>query len=164
MNLRGRIWFVRCVHFLNEDLYPLNRAVYDSQVAPAYAKEHGHAPADPHEVKAAYFDHPFFRTVLAVYRTTQEMLWDDVGETVERQLPALIDRARGYRAATGTLRLDPDLEISRLCSCGRYPRDAGQFPDGDRHRRRIRRRALRSWRQRVRDVGVGPVQRIGSPI
>ncbi len=98
-------------HFLNEDLYPLNRAVYDSQVAPAYAKQHGHAPADPQEVKAAYFDHPFFRTVLAVYRTTQEMLWDDVGETVERQLPALIDRARGYRAATGTLRLDPDLEI-----------------------------------------------------
>ena len=49
-------------------------------------------------------------------RIIQEFTWDTVGESIERQLPSLIERARRIRerpSKFGTLRLDPDLAAPR---------------------------------------------------
>jgi SAM-dependent methyltransferase len=46
-----------------------------------------------------------------INRGTQELLWDTVGEIVERQVEALKQAARDIRPAGGTLRLDPDLAL-----------------------------------------------------
>jgi ubiquinone/menaquinone biosynthesis C-methylase UbiE len=49
-------------------------------------------------------------------RVTQEMLYDIVGPSIERQLPELIDKARTLRGRQGDLVLDPDLETPRYLS------------------------------------------------
>ena len=44
-------------------------------------------------------------------RTSQELLYESVGPSVERQLPALQSRAKAYAGRRGTLELDPTLQI-----------------------------------------------------
>lgn len=46
-------------------------------------------------------------------RVTQEMLYDTVGPSIERQLPDLISQAQALRGKKGSLTLDPDLEMPR---------------------------------------------------
>ncbi|MDE5093183.1 MAG: class I SAM-dependent methyltransferase [Trichodesmium sp. St11_bin5] len=44
-------------------------------------------------------------------RTIQEMMWESVATTVERQLPELIEQAKDREAPQGTVTLDPELKI-----------------------------------------------------
>jgi SAM-dependent methyltransferase len=52
-----------------------------------------------------------YRAFSLLNRATQELLWDTVGESVERQLPQLKATARQLPDAGGTLRLDPDFVL-----------------------------------------------------
>jgi ubiquinone/menaquinone biosynthesis C-methylase UbiE len=54
---------------------------------------------------------PYYQFWSELLRTSQEMMWESVGSSVERQLPELIEHARGNGGALGSLRLDPDLEV-----------------------------------------------------
>jgi ubiquinone/menaquinone biosynthesis C-methylase UbiE len=54
-------------------------------------------------------DSETFRTWIAMKRTAQEMMWESVCGTVDRQLDALNDRGR-IAAPLGSLTLDPDFE------------------------------------------------------
>ena len=47
----------------------------------------------------------------SMMRTTQEVLYDTVGPSIERQLPELIDRARSFRGKLGSLTLDDGVEM-----------------------------------------------------
>lgn len=47
----------------------------------------------------------------SMMRTTQEVLYDTVGPSIERQLPELIDRARSFRGTLGSLTLDDSVEM-----------------------------------------------------
>ena len=52
----------------------------------------------------------------ALQRTSQELMWDSVVDSLERQLPQLNDKARQFakkRRHGGTLTLDPELEIPK---------------------------------------------------
>lgn len=83
------------------------RIVYDRRIAPRLA------PKDRHAARKALSGDGHYQMASALKRTAQEMMWDSVGVCVERQLPALIDRAKPKTRERGTLRLDPSLVIPR---------------------------------------------------
>ena len=72
----------------------------------------GRAPRDHHEVRKLMEGEPSTKMWSAMARTIQEMLWDGVGESVERQLPDLIARSH-IAKPLGTLTLDPALQVPR---------------------------------------------------
>jgi SAM-dependent methyltransferase len=109
---RARDAFIASLReFTMAELYPQLRTHYQEVLAPRYAKEHGEPPSTVDRVRAVMEDSPLYMGYSLLVRATQELLWDTVGEAVERQLPALIDRAWSVRAGKGSLLLDPSLPV-----------------------------------------------------
>ena len=98
--------------YMEEDVYPVDAAVYEKKALPQFKKEHGRAPENHHEVRKLMEREPSTQLWSAIARTIQEMLWDGTGNTVERQLPDLISRAK-IAEPLGTLTLDPALKAPR---------------------------------------------------
>ena len=98
--------------YMEEDVYPVDAAVYERKALPQFKKEHGRAPKNHHEVRKLMEREPSTQLWSAMARTIQEMLWDGAGNTVERQLPDLISRAK-IAEPLGTLTLDPSLKTPR---------------------------------------------------
>lgn len=97
--------------YLATRVSPGNKAVYEKRARPRFEKEARHPPRDRHEVRRAMRDEPYYQTWSALQRTSQEMMWDAVASSVERQLPELVKRARTNGTPLGSLALDPNLEI-----------------------------------------------------
>jgi SAM-dependent methyltransferase len=90
---------------------PGNRVVYEKRAKPRFEREARHRPKDRHDVRRVMQDEPYYQTWSALQRTSQEMMWDAVAASVERQLPDLIARAKGNGSTLGSLTLDPGVEI-----------------------------------------------------
>ena len=95
------------------ELWPANRALYHQQMLPAFVEKNGREPANFSEVKDLMAESLYFRAVNAIGRTTQEMLWDTVGESVERQIGTLVEKAKPRPNALGTVRVNPALAMPR---------------------------------------------------
>lgn len=98
---------------LEEEIYPGDAVVYERKVKPEYRRRVGREPANRHEVRRAMVGESHYQTWSALTRNWKEMLWDAVGEIVERQLPELIEKSRRVPSAGGTLRLDEGLPLPR---------------------------------------------------
>jgi ubiquinone/menaquinone biosynthesis C-methylase UbiE len=66
----------------------------------------------------------------AMVRTTQEMLYDTVGPSIERQLPELVKKAKTLRGKRGSLTLDPSVKtppylaaVDMHCKPGSYQQE-----------------------------------------
>jgi SAM-dependent methyltransferase len=109
---QGREGFLAAMRrFLITDLYNGNEIAYQRRQVPAFEKVNGRAPDSYREVKGLMESDPYYRAFSLLNRATQELLWDTVGESVERQLPALANAARSVPPAGGTLTLDPNFEL-----------------------------------------------------
>jgi ubiquinone/menaquinone biosynthesis C-methylase UbiE len=102
--------------FAMSDLYPRLREHYLEELAPRFAARHGEKPRSADQVRAVMEGSQFYNGYSLLVRGTQELLWDAVGETVERQLPELIARAaasnaRAAASQQGSLSLDPALAL-----------------------------------------------------
>jgi ubiquinone/menaquinone biosynthesis C-methylase UbiE len=89
-----------------------NTVIYEKRVAPAFEREHGRPPKDRHEIRKAMLADPYTQMASVIRLVSQEMMWDAVGECVERQLPELVEK--GHRLSDnnhklGSLTLDPKL-------------------------------------------------------
>ena len=89
-----------------------NYGVYKAQIEPGFIQAHGRTPADAAEVRPLMEANAYFQFWSATQRSSQEMMWDSVIDTVERQLPRLATGAASP-GAIGTLALDPTLELPR---------------------------------------------------
>lgn len=99
---------------LLDDVQKGTRAVFESRVQPAFEKENGRPVKDRHEIRRAMDKDPFYRLYCASLRSTQELLWDSVIDTVEHELPRLQSAFKKKQArAKGSLTLNPDLRIPR---------------------------------------------------
>lgn len=98
---------------------PGNYQVYQARVEPAFRAEHGRAPADQHEVRKVMERDPYYQFWSAMQRRSQELIWDSVIDSTERELPRLIATAKKLEGkavrgrAKGTLRLNPALQVPR---------------------------------------------------
>ena len=100
-------------HLLGE-IQKGTRTVYEKRVRPKFQKENGRDLKDRHEVRHAMDEDHYYRLYCASLRGAQEMIWDSVIDTVERDLPRLNSTFKGlHNQAKGTLKVDPDLEIPR---------------------------------------------------
>jgi len=109
---QGREAFLAAMRrFLISDLYDGNERAYRARQVPAFEKANGRPPASYHEVRSLMERDPYYRAFSLLNRATQELLWDSVGESVERQLPGLAKAARSRPAVGGSLSLDPQFVL-----------------------------------------------------
>jgi hypothetical protein len=72
---------------------PGNKKVYEQRVKPRSERESGRPPKDRHEVRRFMTSEPYYQMWSALQRTSQEMMWDSVSTSVERQFCDLANKA-----------------------------------------------------------------------
>ena len=97
--------------YIMRQMSPANKIIYEKVAKPRFEKEHQRSPEDRHEIRSLMENEPYYRWWSALQRTQQEMMWESVSSSVERQLPKLIEQAKDHGSDLGTLSLDPDLNI-----------------------------------------------------
>ncbi|MBM3504528.1 MAG: class I SAM-dependent methyltransferase [Alphaproteobacteria bacterium] len=98
---------------VEENITPGDELVYEGRGKARFTRQHGFAPRHHHDIRRAMRPDPYYQMWSALTRTLKEMIWDDVGDSVLRQLPDLIERAKPRSGARGTLTLDPALPVPR---------------------------------------------------
>ena len=99
------------VHLASQ-VFPGTFPAYYNRVLPQFVKDKGREPKDRHEVRRVMTKDPYYQFWSAMQRSSQEMVWDSATDSVERQLPELIEKAK-QPGNKGSLVLDPDLEIPK---------------------------------------------------
>jgi ubiquinone/menaquinone biosynthesis C-methylase UbiE len=95
------------------ELFPGIRELYERKKRPEFTARAGRDPANAAEVEDLLKESFYYRGANAFGRTAQELVWDVVGESIDRQIDALNDTARPKPGDLGTLRTDPDLPMPR---------------------------------------------------
>jgi ubiquinone/menaquinone biosynthesis C-methylase UbiE len=122
--------------FVQQGLLPGLGPVFEGRVARTFEKTHGRPPADRHDIRRAMVGDLYFQHYAATNRIAQELLWESVIDSIERDLPALNARAADLSASSrAPLETDPDFETPRYvtaidihCMPGGY---AGEVAPGD---------------------------------
>jgi ubiquinone/menaquinone biosynthesis C-methylase UbiE len=103
---QGREAFIATMRrLILTDLYPGNAALYEQTLKPAFIEKNGRPPESVQEVRSLMQESFFYSMFGFINRGTQELLWDTVGEIVERQIDPLKQAAGRIAPAGGTLRL-----------------------------------------------------------
>jgi SAM-dependent methyltransferase len=115
----GRQRFVLAMkRYLTGRIRPGNADIYEREVAPGFAADHdGRAPATRAELRGALLANPHYQTWCSLNRSSQEMMWQAVGETVLRESDRMRDDARTLaedRDPLGGLRLNPHFDAPEV--------------------------------------------------
>lgn len=97
--------------YASRHFHASNRALLAQKIEPELRRAVGERAPTRRELREAFGREPSYRWYSAMLRTTQEMLYDTVGPSIERQLPELIARANKLRGQSGSLELDPTLPM-----------------------------------------------------
>ena len=71
-----------------------NKTIYEKVALPQFEQEYQRPPKNRHEIRSAMQKQPYYQWWSALRRTHQELMWESVSSSVERQLPVLIERAK----------------------------------------------------------------------
>jgi len=100
--------------YLTENVYPSDEAVYENKAKKKFIKNNGREPQNWSEVHHLMMEEPYTKMWSSMARTLQEMLWDNQGDIVEREMPRLKTRAkRNTQVTLGTLTLNPEFKMPR---------------------------------------------------
>ena len=95
------------------ELWPANSEVMKNHLAQHVAK-HGQPPKSFREAREMMNESFYWRGTQLVGRAAQELLWDTVGESIERQLDELNAKAaKPLKKPLGSLRVNPQLVIPK---------------------------------------------------
>ncbi|MCS6987582.1 MAG: class I SAM-dependent methyltransferase [Sphingomonadaceae bacterium] len=131
---RARQEFARSLKgFVQQGLLPGLGPVFQGRVGPAFARAHGRPPADRHDIRRGMVEDPYFQHYAATNRIAQELLWESVLDSIERQWSALNARAAQLSArATAPLEIAAGFDVPRYvtaidihCMPGGYAAEAG---------------------------------------
>ena len=86
--------------FIQSTLLPGLTPVYNQEVKPAFTKENGREPENRHDIRKAMVRDPYFQTYAATNRIAQELLWESVNVSLDRQIPELLEKAATLSAGT----------------------------------------------------------------
>lgn len=113
---------------LVRDFDPLDKRLCNEVIAPERARELGRQPKDSSEVRDALEDHPFHQAWLTLQRLYQDMIWDAIGESVDRQQDSLAGAATAAQAkGKGSLRVDPKFQVPRYITAFDHHRMTGSY-------------------------------------
>jgi ubiquinone/menaquinone biosynthesis C-methylase UbiE len=113
------------------------RQVYEHEVRPGFERERGRPPSDGPEVHRSLLDNEYFKFYSSMRVTAQDLVWQSVLPTLERQRDELARKADELEqsGAPGSLELDPEMEVPRYVSAidvhlmpGNY---TGEFAEND---------------------------------
>jgi SAM-dependent methyltransferase len=120
--------------FVQTGILPSLRSEMDTKAAPTFKAKTGKDPADRHDIRKAMTANLYFQSYASTNRIAQELLWESVRGSVERQLDDLAVVADSLEGATGSCRLDPALVPPRYitaldihCMPGGYAPDYGRY-------------------------------------
>ena len=94
--------------YVQNSILPGLKLSYEVRSAPAYAKANGESPKDRWAVRKAMKSDTYFQGYVSLQRISQELMWRSVIDSVDRQLPELIETVDKIKPIGGTLDLDPD--------------------------------------------------------
>jgi ubiquinone/menaquinone biosynthesis C-methylase UbiE len=97
--------------YVNNRMMPQNKVIYEKVVMPTFEQEHGRSPQNRHEIRKAMQNVSFYRWWSALRRTQQEMMWESVSSSVDRQLSELLQQAQHKASAGGSLEIDPNFKF-----------------------------------------------------
>jgi len=99
--------------YVNGPLEQRLAAEYENEIGPSYAREHGHPPQNRDEGNAAFAHNHTFGVWGAATFVSQDLMWETVGETCERVLPAFAERRQSTESGQtlGRLELNPELKL-----------------------------------------------------
>ncbi|MER7283861.1 class I SAM-dependent methyltransferase [Dactylosporangium sp. NPDC000244] len=87
------------------------RQRYETEIAPAYAREHGAAPTSRHVIGELMAEDPATQMWSALRRSGQEQMWALVADSTARQLSRLTGVAGSLLGSTGSLTLDASVQV-----------------------------------------------------
>jgi len=104
-------------HFVQQGMLPGLGPIFQGRAAPKFEKETGRAPADRHDIRKAMVPDNYFRHYAALNRISQELLWDSVIDSVERDADNLEGVAAQMSGRNkGELRIPETFEVPRYVS------------------------------------------------
>lgn len=117
--------------FIQSDMLPGIFPSYAEGLA-QFEKDNNRPPKDRREVRAFMVDRPSFQSYASANRVAQELLWESVLTSIDRQLPELNEQARILSAkSAATLHIDPEFKTPRYvtaldihCMPGGYASEA----------------------------------------
>jgi SAM-dependent methyltransferase len=115
---RARQEFTKSLkQFVQQGLLPGLTPVYQHRAAKAFEKKHGQPPADRWDIRKAMVKDLYFQHYAATNRIAQELLWESVIGSVERQLPELEKAIAELTASNAApLESDPAFPVPRYVS------------------------------------------------
>jgi SAM-dependent methyltransferase len=113
---------------LMETMDPQDRALCNEWVAPRLEEKTGVRPTQSAEVREMLEAHPYHQVWLTLQRLYQDMLWQTIGESVDRQYDSLeTARAAASGNPRGSLTLDPNVHVPRYLGAFDHHRMAGSY-------------------------------------
>lgn len=112
---------------LMQEMDPLDRRLCNEVIAPKVANSLGRQPNRSVEVRDALEGEPYHQVWLTLQRLYQDMLWQAIGESVDRQYSELAAARDAVSEPCGSLRLDPALEVPRYIGAFDHHRMAGSY-------------------------------------
>lgn len=106
-------------HYVLDDMASTMKRRYEAKVAPAFAREHGRAPATGEEVHDAMKPDPYFQFYSSVRYNAQEMVFRSVIPMIDRNLDDLNARVQAKLAdpsVGGSVKTDPGFPVPRSVS------------------------------------------------
>lgn len=112
---RSRQEFTKSLkQFVQQSLLPGLQPVFAKRAAARFEKQTGRRPADRHDIRKAMTADLYFQHYAAANRIAQELLWESVLGSVERQLPGMIEQAKALSAGSAApLETDPAFPTPR---------------------------------------------------
>ncbi len=104
--------------------------LYKRELKPAFEAEHGRAPKHRDEIIPAFEAQPHYQTWGSMVYTSQDLLWETVGDTVDRLRPEFEDRAKTIlekKKPLGTLELNRDLNLPKPIADVEIHRQPGNY-------------------------------------
>lgn len=128
--------------FIQSTLLPGLTPVYQTRVAKRFEKEHGRPPADRRDIRSGMVDDIYFQHYAAANRIAQELLWESVNGSIDRQLPELIAKARQLSAGAKAELVIPEGFVPALCHRAGYSLHARRLLQRSGSRRYFGRRVV----------------------
>ena len=115
---RARQEFTKSLkQFVQQGLLPGLAPTFQNRAARAFAKQNGRAPADRWDIRKAMVPDIYFQHYAATNRIAQELIWESVIGSIERQLPELEAAAQQLSASSAArLETNPAFPVPRYIS------------------------------------------------
>ena len=94
--------------FIQHSLLPGLEPIYQNRVAKKFQREHGKVPENRLDIRKGMVTDPYFQLYASINRIAQELLWESVNVSIDRQLPELIEKAKVLSASSSAKLVIPE--------------------------------------------------------